>query len=375
MPVCGFVGRTECLRILLPSPITYDAVFTGDATGATDVATSLIGFLESHDGQRVALAPNGVYLVSSVVFTARDLTVDFRGARLVAAPPGGRAILRLTDASNVVLDGPSIVGTGYKWEATAGDPAENQGCAPERARIDVHGASAPLINRPVTRDTRGDGIYVGYDAGKTAPATGVVVVDPDIQRASRNGIAPVAGGVAVVGGSIARTGLFGIDFEPNDDVGAQSIEGVVTKVDIRNAADLPSASSHASAPYAIAAGGYSSANKRSIWVEDVTGDALRMTFREDVEGRRLWQRLRPTHHRRLQRRCGHHLRGQHPDYPAMTRDQDLLARHHGEVGNRPSGDRDLIVEPPAPCSSELNGLPALRTALPFRPRTCPSRTM
>ena len=266
--------------ILLPSPITYDAVFTGDATGATDVATSLIGFLESHDGQRVALAPNGVYLVSSVVFTARDLTVDFRGARLVAAPPGGRAILRLTDASNVVLDGPSIVGTGYKWEATAGDPAENQDALQNEHGIHVDGGSQNLINRPVTRDTRGDGIYVGYDAGKTAPATGVVVVDPDIQRASRNGIAPVAGGVAVVGGSIARTGLFGIDFEPNDDVGAQSIEGVVTKVDIRNAADLPSASSHASAPYAIAAGGYSSANKRSIWVEDVTGDALRMTFRD-----------------------------------------------------------------------------------------------
>ncbi len=262
------------------SPARYDAVFDGDATGVTDVTASMIAFLESHDGQRVALASNGVYRVSSVVFTARGLTIDFRGARLLGTLPGGRAILRLTNASDVVLNDPSSVGTGYKWEATAGDPAENQDALQNEHGIHVDGGSNILINRPVTRDTRGDGIYVGYDPGKTTPATSVVVTNPDIQRASRNGIAPVAGTVTVIGGRIAQTGLFGIDFEPDDAVGALSIDGAVTSVDIRRAADLPSAGSHASAPYAIAAGGYSSANKRSIRVEGVTGDVLRMTFRD-----------------------------------------------------------------------------------------------
>jgi hypothetical protein len=65
------------------SPARYDAVFDGVATGVTDVTASMIAFLESHDGQRVALASNGVYRVSSVVFTARRLTIDFRGARLL----------------------------------------------------------------------------------------------------------------------------------------------------------------------------------------------------------------------------------------------------------------------------------------------------
>ena len=45
----------------------------------TDVSEELSAFLEAHDGQRVALAVDGVYKVTRVPFTARDLTVDFRG--------------------------------------------------------------------------------------------------------------------------------------------------------------------------------------------------------------------------------------------------------------------------------------------------------
>ncbi|MEW6224328.1 MAG: hypothetical protein AB1627_06835, partial [Chloroflexota bacterium] len=47
-----------------PSGTTYAAVFSGDATGATDVTSALRSFLQSHNGQRVALATNGVYKVT-----------------------------------------------------------------------------------------------------------------------------------------------------------------------------------------------------------------------------------------------------------------------------------------------------------------------
>ena len=262
-----------------PPSATYAAVFTGDATGVTDVTAPLKAFLEGHDGERVALARDGIYRVTSVGFTARDLTVDFRGARLVAAVPGVSGILRLATVTNVVLNDPEVEGTGYRWAATLGDPADNQDALQNEHGIHVDGGSNIIINRPMTRNTRGDGIYVGYQAGKNLPATGVLINDPDIAQASRNGIAPVAGQVTIIGGRIDRTGLFGIDFEPNDDVGANSIDGLVSGVDIRRVTDLAATASHASGPYAIAAGGYSDASKLSMRVANVTGDRLRMTVR------------------------------------------------------------------------------------------------
>jgi hypothetical protein len=240
----------------------------------------LQAFLAGQGKRHVALAPGGIYSVTSVGITSSDLTVDFRGSRLVGSAPGAPGILRLVGVNRIVLNDPYIVGTGYDWEATAGDPADNLDALQYEAGIHVSGGSNITINRPRTRDTRGDGIYVGYQPGNNSPATRVDIIEPHIERASRNGIAPVAGQVTVTGGSIRQTGLFGIDFEPNDEVGAKSLDGLVDGVDIREVTDLPAAASHASGPYAIAAGGYSSAAKPSIQVVNTTGDRMRMTIRD-----------------------------------------------------------------------------------------------
>ena len=72
-------------------------------------------------------------------------------------------------------------------------------------------------------------------------------------------------------------GSIGIDFEPNDDVGAASIRGVVDGVDIRHHGDLPGIESTS---YAVAAGGYSTATKPSMVVQNLTGDHLRLTIRD-----------------------------------------------------------------------------------------------
>ena len=103
-----------------------------------------------------------------------------------------------------------------------------------------------------------------------------MIREPDIERASRNGIAPVAGEVTVSGGRIACVGLHGVDFEPNDDVGAASIVGVVDGVDIRNHGDLPGIEPTS---YAVAVVD-STATKQSVKVRHLTGDALRMTIRD-----------------------------------------------------------------------------------------------
>ena len=243
-------------------------MFTGDATGATDVTSSLRSFLQSHNGQHVALAVNGTYRVSSVIFTAHDLTVDFRGSRLQGSVVGAE-VLQVQSSSDVVLNDPRVSGTGYVW---------NEGTQGEHG-IEINGGSGITLNRPVTRDTRGDGIYVGYSSGYNSPATAVVIVDADIARAARNGIAPVAGQVTIRGGHIAHTGLHAIDFEVNDATGAGSIRGVVDGVDIRSHGDLSAAVAWCTC-YAVAAGGASSATKPSITVQNLTGDDLRMTIHD-----------------------------------------------------------------------------------------------
>ncbi len=205
------------------------------------MTASLKSFLQSHNGQKVALATNGVYKVSAVWFTASNLTVDFRGARLLASQVGVHGILKIQSSTNVVLNDPRVHGTGYIWgETTQWEHG-----------IHVDGGTNITINRPVIRNTRGDGILTGYDPGRSVPPTGVVINDPDIERTARNGIAPVAGEVTIRGGHIDYAGLHGIDLEPNDSTEAASLRVVIDGVDIRHAGNI---SAIGYKGYAISAG-------------------------------------------------------------------------------------------------------------------------
>ena len=260
--------RHLCRHPLPATGVTYAAVFGGDATGATDVTDALATFLQSHNGQRVALAVNGVYKVTHVAFTASNLTVDFRGARLQGSQAGVYGILFMMSSSNIVLNDP-----------TSTEPATSGEHSTEWEHgIHVDGGSNITINNPTTRNTRGDGIYVGYQSGKNLPATGVVINNPNIEHASRNGISPVGGEVTIRGGHIAYTGLFGIDFESNDATEANSIHGIVDGVDIRHHGDLPAASSSCTCYAVAAAGHYTDATKPSMVVQNLTGDALNMVI-------------------------------------------------------------------------------------------------
>ena len=245
---------------------SYDAVFGGDATGTSDVTASLQAFLEANNGKHVALAPNGVYKVSQLSFTASNLTIDFRGAHIQGTKVGSAGIFLLQTCTNVTVNDAQVWGTGYVW----GSSTQNE------HGIQIDGGRNITLNHPTTRDTRGDGIYLGYQPSKNSPPVAVVINNPDIERASRNGIAPVAGEVTIRGGHIFRTGLHGIDFEVNDSTGAGSIVGIVDGVDIRRQADLPAVGLES---YAVAAAGYSNATKPSLLIQNLTGDKLRMTIR------------------------------------------------------------------------------------------------
>ena len=120
---------------------------------------------------------------------------------------------------------------------------------------------------------------MGFQPGKNDPPLRVVIKYPDIQYASRHGIAPVAGQVTIQGGHIDHVGYHDIDFEPSTDVEATSIRGVVEGIDLRHHGELDSGSEG----YAVAAGGtgryVEPPIKPSLRIENVTGDDLDMTVR------------------------------------------------------------------------------------------------
>ncbi len=146
----------------LPVPSStadHTTVFAGDATGVTDVTDALRVFLESNDGARVALAPNGVYAVTQLTFTAHDLVVDFRGARIQGIQPGASGIVRIQSSSNIELNDATVYGTGYGWvrptrtsTASMWTVARTSSSITRRLETPVETASTPATTP--TRTTR-----------------------------------------------------------------------------------------------------------------------------------------------------------------------------------------------------------------------------
>lgn len=245
----------------------YDAVFKGDPTGATDVSAALSEFLSGHDGQRIALAPNATYRVRTVPFTAHDLYVDFQGARIMGTQEGVHGILLIQSSVRVVLDGPTVRGTGYAWNE---DLQWQHG-------IWIDGGSDISILRPSSGETTGDGIYVGFQEGKNEPPERVRIEDAQIVRAGRYGIAVAAGQVTIIGGTVDRTGWSGVVLEPSLPRGAESIRGIVVGTDIRRSGELNT--NHVG--YAVAAAGerVTDVTMQYIILRHITSDVLRVTVR------------------------------------------------------------------------------------------------
>ena len=298
-------------------------------------------------GTHVALATNGVYKVTQLSFTAHDLTVDFRGARLRGSQKGAHGILRVQTSRNVVLNDPRVSGTGYVWDDA------NQA----EAGIQIDGGSDITLNRPITRDTRGDGIYVGYQQGKNSPAIAVVINRPNIERAARNGIAPVAGQVTIRGGHIARTGLHARRLRGQRLDRRREHPGVVDGVDIRHHGDLPAASASCTC-YAVAAEGFSDSHKAVHPGREPDG---RQSADRDLPhsyGRRPEQRLRRAHYGTLPWFGFGDLQRQYPDQEAV---KGSPTYQRSASGLRAGTPELTLGDPRQVRLAEAASMPALRS--------------
>lgn len=248
-----------------PSLAPPCTTFTGDPSGATDVSVELTSFLEQHTGT-VCLASGATYRVTQVLAVGLyNLVLDGRGATIQGGDDLVTGIVRLRAAHHVVIRNLAVQGTSSSFTM-----ATQWGCG-----FYIDGGLDITLDHVRVRMTQGDGIYVGYNSGSTAPAQAVRIIAPDLSRLGRNGVAPVAGDVSVQGGTISHVGLFGVNFECNTSLGCASMVGSVSGTSISAVGEQWTGAIH----YAVAAGGLTSAQKQSITVTGITADGAYLTIR------------------------------------------------------------------------------------------------
>jgi len=126
----------------------------------------------------------------------------------------GYQMLLLDDVTNCTIDYPQL--DGAKEMETSAPIENNYGIG-----ISIRGGSGHVINKPVIRDTYGDGIYIAgsTDGSNTPPAT-IQINQPHVIGAGRNGISVIsANGLLIYEPVLENTNysnpMSGIDFEPN----------------------------------------------------------------------------------------------------------------------------------------------------------------
>lgn len=260
-----------------PVPEPTPTVLTFTATGNDDTA-ALKAFVESHAGQRIALA--GTIRVTSTRWTisaATRTTIDFAtGAKLVAISDIKDASLLLYGCNRLTLNQPEVQGRGYGTYI-----AERQW----QHGIGIFGGSDIVLNAPWCHDTIGDGIDIDVWANAQPTPSAIVINAPRMERNCRNGITGNAGQFTISGGTITQSGLHNIDMEPNGDYEAKSIDAVIRNVRLTRHGDMVVADPGGPAitGYAIAGLGYSSAQKRRIDIQGCSSDKFTISVdRADV---------------------------------------------------------------------------------------------
>lgn len=226
----GTPQSTGDFTFTTPAATTYAAVFSGDATGATDVSAAFASFMNAHAGQRVALAVNGAYRFDSRCQVTTDgWTLDFRGAGFQSNVVNLET-LWLVGCDNVTLNDPKMTGRGYGYV----DNLPGAGPSNNEHLISVDGGSNVTINRPVLDHSYGDGIY------GTGGATVVVINQPNISYCGRNAFSPVQADFRINGGTVHHIAQYGVDWEPNNATQKPYCKGWVDGTDFRVIGD-PSA--------------------------------------------------------------------------------------------------------------------------------------
>ncbi len=199
---------------------TVDVPATIDATGRTDVTVALSAFLATvAPGVTVRFPRNGTLLAENVVVVdgLRDVTIDGRGARIVARTDGSGQtprrpqLRRQWPRSREHLHIERSVGITVRNLTIEGPNARGAYRIPLEAQAGVLVAKSQNVELDgiTIRATYGDGVYV------TGKSSNVRVHDCTLDHIGRQGVTVVAGEHVVVEHcSIDHVARSAIDLEP-----------------------------------------------------------------------------------------------------------------------------------------------------------------
>lgn len=167
-----------------PTPVSAcQATFTGDATGATDVSSSLSSFLNANDTKTVCLAQGGEYKVNGQVHVTspNGLVVLGRNAQIHQSTRGTNPILLIDGGgSGLELHDLTVLGanpTPGKWVYAY---EHNHGIA-------FGGTQDVLVESVTVKNVGGDGLYLSGGANQWM--NGVTIYSNTFDGIGRMGLA------------------------------------------------------------------------------------------------------------------------------------------------------------------------------------------
>ncbi len=216
--------------LLLPAaPIVAAAtgcqsVYTGNHKGGVDVTSSLNRWLDNHRGRQLCLKTDGLYRIDGTVRISNEngLKLDGRGATIrhikFRTYTAKRRVMSIESSRNVTIK--NLVVRGYNK-----DYKDYNVVRQHEHGIGITGGYNIKLYRVTTRDTYGDGVYIGWIPGSVSPAHDITLQRVNLGRAGRSGVGIVGGhNILITDSTINATGIHGVNLE--NDLAAGNIHDV-----------------------------------------------------------------------------------------------------------------------------------------------------
>jgi hypothetical protein len=205
-----------------PSPGgTVGLPATVDTTCATDETAELQAFVAAQPpGTTVVFPANGCIRVDgTLTWTETGLTLEGNGTLLKATEvrDGQRAHVKLVGGGGWTIRDLDVQGVNPS-------PGAHTYSFQWQHGYSFYGVSGAVLDDSETRDTYGDGYYVGLHPSSGFASQDITVINGRSERPGRTGVAVVGGyRVLIQGGYYAMAGLNIFDLEPNQ---GNTIDGV-----------------------------------------------------------------------------------------------------------------------------------------------------
>ncbi|WP_423146069.1 right-handed parallel beta-helix repeat-containing protein [Rubrolithibacter danxiaensis] len=184
------------------------------------------GYVKNGTVDYTAYVQSAIKKYSQIVFPAFPIMINtngltipsnrkiwFKAGSVIKLKPtslGNYRMIKIADASNVILVNPVIVGDRANHLGTSGEGGHG---------LAITGSNSVTIYSPKISQTWGDGIYIGATVSHPV-STNITIDKADITKASRNGISLISGeNIKILSPIIKDTDrtnpMAGIDVEPN----------------------------------------------------------------------------------------------------------------------------------------------------------------